>query len=356
MSTGANSKPKASIMTRYEALVEDNPKAIAKIEEESKEDGDILHGENETLTTDEIDGLNDELLKNEDELTSNESANKENEQTDDIYDHVLRLGSISTNMDIYKIDIDKLVDAPPDWNFFPQLPDIKFQELIHSIRENGLLVPLVVWEQGNGKYMILGGHNRKRAYEEIYRLTKDDRYKGIFCTVKGKDDIDDEDAKTIIIDTNFVQRDLSPSIRAKCIMEKYKSIGRKKRLGEGKRAVEVIAEEYDIGRTQVFIYYRLRNLIPEIMRLVDENLISLKAGAILSDLPVEFQQTLFRNYGTYLTTKRIMSISTTKSQNEIIDTLTATDQEYIKVVSTIPKHKYNQFIEHIDKWLKENAL
>lgn len=343
----------ASIFERYRVIAEgeDEEKVLSgssdlnKNEESGGESGIDTEGEDNKEVTLDPDNNPDNNPDSKIEEEGNPEDNN-NIPTSSLF-------AVHSTMNIYRIDIDKLFDAPADWNFFPPLQDVKFEELINSISENGLLVPLIVWDQGDGRYMVLSGHNRKRAYAELFKRTGDEKYKGIYCTVKIKDEIDDEDAKTIIIDTNFVQRDLSPSLRSKCIIEKYRSLGRKKRHSNAKGPADVISEEYKIGRSMVFVYYKLRNLIPELMRLIDENIISIKAGAVLSDLPQELQIKLVNQYALYLTNKRILNINTNSSEEEIIETLTKTDREYIKVINTIPKEKYDEFIEYVDLWLKK---
>jgi ParB family chromosome partitioning protein len=70
------------------------------------------------------------------------------------------LSSMTTGMDIFLIELDKLKEAPSDWNFYSPLSEKKMEELIESIKSNGLLHPLVVWEQDDGNYIVLSGHNR----------------------------------------------------------------------------------------------------------------------------------------------------------------------------------------------------
>lgn len=284
------------------------------------------------------------------------AADTEKRDEEEIYNSSLL--NVSSNMNLYNIELDKLIDAPRDWNFFPPLDEVKFEELINSIQINGLLVPLVVWDQGNGKYMILSGHNRKRAYETLYERTSDKKYKRIFCTIKNADEIDIEDAKNIIIDTNFVQRELSPSIKSKCIIEKYKSLGRKKYGANSASPTDIISEQYNLKRSQIFLYYKLRNLIPQLADMLDNKKISLKAAAILADLRPEFQLQLYNNYRSYLVNNLIMKIDKNKSEEEILADLTKTDkveEQYITVTNTIPKNKYNDFIRYVDEWLRQNA-
>ena len=72
-----------------------------------------------------------------------------------------------------RIPIDKLVPASKEWNFYAPLPDDKMLELIESIRENGLLHPIVVWKRKDAPTMVLSGHNRLESYKKLYQATGD---------------------------------------------------------------------------------------------------------------------------------------------------------------------------------------
>ncbi|MBC8059633.1 MAG: ParB N-terminal domain-containing protein, partial [Clostridiaceae bacterium] len=68
------------------------------------------------------------------------------------------------NKDMIKhINLDNLISSPLEWNFYKPLSFDKENELVESIQENGLINPIIVWEKGDNKYMILAGHNRVNA-------------------------------------------------------------------------------------------------------------------------------------------------------------------------------------------------
>ena len=123
--------------------------------------------------------------------------------------------------------LDKLSPAPADWNFYAPLPDDKLLELIESIRANDLLHPIVVWKQPDGALVILSGHNRVRAYTALLEKTGEDKYRRIPATVLT--DITADEAHEIVVDSNYVQRVLTPSEKARSISQKYALAGRKKR-------------------------------------------------------------------------------------------------------------------------------
>ena len=55
-----------------------------------------------------------------------------------------KIKNITTGMDIFQLDLDKLKLAPNEWNFYVPLNDNKMSELIESIIDNGLLNPIIV--------------------------------------------------------------------------------------------------------------------------------------------------------------------------------------------------------------------
>ena len=193
----------------------------------------------------------------------------------------LRIG----DSNVRYVKLNNLQDAPKEWNFYRPLSDGKFTELLESIEKNGLLVPIVIWEidnnPSNPKYMILSGHNRKKGYEVLKKLTGNAKYDEILASIKYKDELTPEEAREIIIDTNWVQRQLSPIEKAKSVIEKYIILQSKTRYESGRneygegRLRNVVAEEYKITGRQVERYRSLQNLIPEIQELAHNNIISL---------------------------------------------------------------------------------
>ena len=231
------------------------------------------------------------------------------------------LSSISTGLDVHQIELNKLNDAPDAWNFYSTLSESKMTELIESIRELGLMHPVVVWEQMDGSYMILSGHNRKKAYELLLEETSDDKYKKIYCYVKKQGDITEAEAKEIIIDTNWVQRELSPIEKAKSIYQKYTSFkssreGFRNKNYQGKTR-DLVAKQFEITGRQVSDYYKLNDLTPEFKELLEANRISIKAGVRLAQFDGSTQKFIYDNYNETLHNKIILKLETSFSQEEI---------------------------------------
>ncbi len=281
------------------------------------------------------------------------------------------LANLTTGMDVFPIDRSKLVAAPNEWNFYSPLSENKMTELIQSIETRGLLHPIVVWQQSEDAYMILSGHNRNSAYEYLYSFYKDtdfekaNRYKTIHAHIFKKEQLEEEDAKQIIIDTNFVQRELSPIEKQKSIFNKYTYLGRKQRTVngiQGEKNRDLIAKDFNISGRQVSKYIKLNYLIPEFQQMIDNKDININSGVILADFSIEMQQWIYTTFKDKLKNKTIEKIKSTLSQDEIENIFNPTK---IKIESdsffetkslSLPMHLREQYIKIMYKFLKDNAI
>ncbi len=181
--------------------------------------------------------------------------------------------------------------------------DIQLFELMRSIEDKGVLVPLIVRSNPYGDgYEIIAGHRRKAA-----------------CTWAGIEEVpvmiremDDSDAVIAMIDSNLQREYIKPSEKAyayKMKLEAMKSQGKrndltssqlgtkleKEEIVEGKyilRADERLAKEVGESRNQIARYIRLTNLIPKILDMVDAGRIAFTIGVELSYLTEEEQYEL----------------------------------------------------------------
>lgn len=166
----------------------------------------------------------------------------------------------------------------------------KRNEMIESIRINGIMQPLIVRPIDNGKYQILAGHNRRSCAREL-GITK------YPCIIKKN--LTDDEAKIYLIDTNLCTRDkISPMERARAYKIKYDTY--KKRnintsmFDEVKRdnvgALGTLMKEEKTSNASIQRYLRLMYLIPSLQDLADKGKISLTVGEKLSFLPNEEQK------------------------------------------------------------------
>jgi ParB family chromosome partitioning protein len=201
------------------------------------------------------------------------------------------------------ISLDKLV--PYANHVFKPYVGKKFDALVNSIRESGVLVPVIVRPQG-GKYEILSGHNRVTAARTA-GLTD------IPAVVRN--DLTDEEARLIVTVTNLIQRsfaDLLHSERAAALTAHYdiiKSQGRRSDLieslntllGDGATCVpmghklkarEVVARTYGLSGSVVARYLRIAQLIVPLLERLDKDEFPIRAAVELSYLSTESQVTI----------------------------------------------------------------
>lgn len=238
------------------------------------------------------------------------------------------------------VDVDKLQDAPSKWNFYSKLPDEKFLELVESIEENSLLHPIVVWEKEQS-YIILSGHNRVRAYKKLYEITGEEKYLKIPANVKKN--IDEQEARQIIVDTNWIQRQLSTYERTQSILQKYVRI--RKTRAKGQKTRDVIAQSLGITGRMVQNYISLNSLLVGFFDMIDDGSINIKQAVILSKLSDEVQKEILKNKENLNFDISILKkISTMSQTSDIIDTMTKKcEEEYVFVKCKIPKNRKTEF-------------
>ncbi len=177
------------------------------------------------------------------------------------------------------INIDKLEDYPNQP--FKKYSEEKQKEMVESIRINGIIQDLIVRPLPNGNYQILSGHNR-RDCAKIAGLTE------LPCKIK--ENMEDDDASLILIDSNLIQRkDFYPSEIAKGLLIKKEIY---KRRNVKSDFFEEIGKEQNMSRGNIQRYLRLNYLNYKLLDMVDSKEINLKLGEELSFLKPEEQEFL----------------------------------------------------------------
>lgn len=185
------------------------------------------------------------------------------------------------------IDIDKIKDFPN--HPFKVVNDDKMQELASSIKEYGVILPIMVRPKEDGTYEIVSGPRRKMA-AQIAGL------KDIKCIVK---DLTDDEATIIMVDSNIQREEILPSERAfayKMKLEAMKHQGIRNDLTSrpvgDKLSTEVLGEEVGESARQIQRYIRLTELIPEILQMVDDKKVAFRPAVEISYLSEENQYVL----------------------------------------------------------------
>ncbi|MBR3720172.1 MAG: ParB/RepB/Spo0J family partition protein, partial [Clostridia bacterium] len=172
---------------------------------------------------------------------------------------------------------------------FKVVNDDKMQELASSVKEYGVILPIMVRPKEDGTYEIVSGHRRKMA-AQIAGL------KDIKCIVK---DLTDDEATIIMVDSNIQREEILPSERAfayKMKLEAMKHQGIRNDLTSrpvgDKLSTEVLGEEVGESARQIQRYIRLTELIPEILQMVDDKKVAFRPAVELSYLSEENQYVL----------------------------------------------------------------
>lgn len=278
--------------------------------------------------------------------------------------------NIDDDSKVRYVPLETLEDAPTEWNFYKPLSNDKMTELLESIEKNGLLNPIIVWEinndPSNPKYMILSGHNRTKAYKLLKAVTGSEEYNKILALIKKKEEITEEDAREIIIDTNWVQRQLSPMEKAKSIMEKYAVLQEKSIYSSGYneygggRLRNIIAEQYKISGRQVENYRNLQNLIPEIQELVSNNEISITPAFEIAKLDKNIQLWIYRNEINKINVRYTRQLRTNMTLDEVkeIFSNTTLDEKKTSISIKVPIKTYKKYkqLSQEDKCKFEEAV
>lgn len=165
---------------------------------------------------------------------------------------------------------------------FKVLDDELMEQTVESIKQIGVVSPLIVRPDPEGGFEILSGHRRLHAAQLAGLET-------VPVIVK---EMDDDAAIIFMVDSNLQRENILPSERAfsyKMKLEAMKHQGERgdltsAQVGPKSWAAQIVAEEAGDSKSQVKRYIRLTNLIPEILDMVDEKKIAFNPAVELSYL------------------------------------------------------------------------
>ena len=172
---------------------------------------------------------------------------------------------------------------------FKVLDDEKMQDLVESVKINGVLTPVLLRMDENEDYEMVSGHRRMHA-AQLAGLTT------IPAIVR---ELSDDDAIVAMVDANIQREELLPSEKAfaykmkldamkrqgirtdlTCVQNEHKS---------GKKSRELLGEQVGISSVQVTRYIRLTELIPKLLDLVDNNKLQFTVAVDISYIDKEVQ-------------------------------------------------------------------
>ena len=212
----------------------------------------------------------------------------------------------------------------------------EMEQLKESIREYGVLSPLLVRPRGDGRYEIVSGHRRKAACEAL----------GITELPVLVRNMTDDEAVILMVDSNIQREHILPSEKAfayKMKMEAIKHQGKRgvptsSQVGMKLQTMDIVGQESGDSRNQVHRYIRLTHLIPSILQMVDEYQIAFNPAVEISYLTEEHQRMLKEEMDACQATPSLTQSRTLKQMSQS-GTLT---REYLHHLLTEEKPNQRQ--------------
>lgn len=191
---------------------------------------------------------------------------------------------------VEEMDIGKLY--PFNAHPFKVLDDEKMQETVESIREHGVICPLIVRPGKEDEYEIIAGHRRKRACELLGLKT-------IPCFIR---DLSDEEATITMVDSNIQREELLFSEKAYAYKMKLDAVRKQgqrtdltsRQVVRKLEAADEVGEKSGESGRQIQRFIRLTFLVKPLLDYVDEKRIPFNAGIELSYLETEEQDQLYQ--------------------------------------------------------------
>lgn len=181
---------------------------------------------------------------------------------------------------IINIELSKLV-AFRKRQPFSMYDETKEQEVIESIKENGVLVPIIIRKIDNEKYEIISGHNRVNCSKSL----------GLSTIPAQIVECDDNKATLIMLDTNLCNRDkISPVEKGYAYKMKMEILKNNPNISNFNEFYDNSPEGNSEKKTQIYRYIRLTELIKSLQEKTNNETIPIKAGVELSYLSQEEQE------------------------------------------------------------------
>ena len=255
---------------------------------------------------------------------------------------------------------------------FKVLDDDSMSDTVESVKQYGVLLPLIARPRPKGGYEIISGHRRQHAAELA----------GLETLPVIVRQMDDDAAIILMVDSNLQREHILPSERAfayRMKLDAIKNQGTRSDLTSTQvvsklRSNEKLGAENNQSRETVRRFIRLTNLIPELLDMVDNKTVSFNPAVELSYLSPEQQQEVIRamddtqNFpsvsqakrikklaqdGTF-TTETVVAIMGEEKKSEL-DTVTIKNDTLRKYFprSYTPKQMEDTIIKLLEQWQKK---
>lgn len=251
----------------------------------------------------EEESIENEEIKDNDTEENNNIFNLEekdfDKKVDDVFDNI-ELKELKDELIENGLELTEEYKSIPDEDLvdfedqpFKLYNDEKKEEMIRSIKLNGIIQPLIVRPTEDGKYQILSGHNRRICGREA-------GLKIFPCKIKY--DLTDDEARLYLVDSNLATRnEISPMERARALLIRKNTYRNEKIKSKIESSIEAenrdnndiskrIQEIENMSSGNLQRYLRLNYLDKGLQELVDNGKVSLKVAENLSYLPKDKQR------------------------------------------------------------------
>ena len=206
-------------------------------------------------------------------------------------DELLGVVNEESAMEIEIRKIHSFADHP-----FKVMDDEKMNELVASIRENGVLVPVLLRPDEHGGYEMVSGHRRMHAsilagFDTIPAIVRE---------------MTNDEAVIAMVDANIQREELLPSEKAYAYkmklgaMKRQAGRPRKNDLknnstqnGRNLESAEIMADEVGESKNQIRRYIRLTELIPDLLEMVDSKKLNFTTAVDISYIDKQVQGWLY---------------------------------------------------------------
>ena len=197
------------------------------------------------------------------------------------YEDLFQVDSLREITEIAIAELYDYKDHP-----FKVLDNEQMKELKDSIRENGILNPVLVRRIKKG-YEIISGHRRKHA-AELLGMEK------IPVIIK---ELTDDESTVLMVDSNIQREEILPSERAFALKMKMEALSHQgtSRHHVEKLSCEEVGESSGMSGRQVQRYIRLTELLPELLEMVDQKKLPIMLAVEISFFDLEIQSYILTN-------------------------------------------------------------
>ena len=191
------------------------------------------------------------------------------------------------------IEIEKI--RPFKDHPFKVVDDEKMQDLVESIRANGILSPVLIRPVGNDRYEMVSGHRRMHA-AQVLGLER------IPAIIR---DMTDDEATVKMVDSNIQREELLPSEKAFAYKMKMDAMRRQgartdlsgettsNQFGWKLESADLVSDEAGESKTQIRRFIRLTELLPELLDLVDKKRLQFTVAVEISYIDQEIQKWIY---------------------------------------------------------------